>query len=1268
MADSKKPTGMLMDGVFSSEAIDSSGEVVSLKGMDTSYMEEGYGVANYEHLDEDKGGFGREVVGKIVYVHKIFKESDCENDQQRKYWKELKGIPFLYGIVRLYDGAGHEGAKALAAQVRDAEANDEPVIVRYSIEGTTLKKEGNQIRESIAKRVALTLKPCNRTCVSGILADPNAPEGFGKSESEPGFDRLGIGVEIECRPLLKDENDPYIQALAAGLTAEMLVKALEAGMPCGAPSMLTQGAALQREDLRGKLENQAKAALRDWGRRPFDKSEFISFAKARLPEVSDEFLDHFADAAHQVTLRKDIQGPVTKKPRAKPTGVVSPHPVLEEIRDEHEHLPDELVPDKKSPSGVRSMAAGTVRGKALQPNPGIIRPTFDHEKGVLHTPVGSFHAYLPEHDGPASAQEYQRILSHPSVENAMDHALTNWVKVHKLLKAGKLPPEVVMHAVLFSQLSPTKPVPVQEIQFARLHDAMKATGIDPRNPGFASIMPHWQGLDSPTELPKTSSQSFASLPAYYQGKQIGPKHNAAGERVGKPSPTTGRIAGDLLAISPLANDFMKRADQYHSVHPMLMDLVGRHRHDMLSGTSEMMNSKAEAARWESTRRNAVKAGKADPGEFEGESVPGLKVKTGLYTWGMMGGGNSLVPDTHEIRHLFGLDLKKDKDSIEYLKQMLWRPTNVEPVMRPLNQWYAAKHPAVQYTLNHPKWGSAFEKPEDALFPSFWRHWLTIAPHEKFLGLPNLTQQSGTTHAPYWDSIAPHVDPLLKSEDGDTDSSIPMRTALVHQQYVRDYGEIPAQMMYYRFLVPKLLEAAEHRERFGKDMEFLAKAREVEAGIIELRKSVRQVLEGRGDHPAVHQVQLKHGDHAHPAGRYMVHDGQVTHLEDYHGILHAMVPEGPITEVTASRLHGLEFAPHIILAPHEAPMGLTPPQPDQSINAIVEPAPEAQRPPVFEYHRAGMATPHVIEFGEHGAAIDGRKLEPRELDLVMHNVDSGLATMRYKDGARAAAAAGGLSDDDLGGLRKDEDDTVPHTPDPRQQPLPGVPERGLHGPDIGPADALAQIRAAVTAGHVHPDVERALTRHIYTDPMVQDVGNKYAWQQFHAQQRPGVYVSLDGNDFRNINNTYGHLAGDEAIKAAGGALREASAKVGTGKLFRPGGDEFVAHFPTYEEASRFLRHARAHFDALPPVAGTHKQSFSAGLGSDYGTSDTALYEAKKRKLDPKTGQRAFSPGRVPNLAHSLVSGAEGPLMLHDERPPKQHLPAAQPGSRPPAPTV
>jgi GGDEF domain-containing protein len=1265
MADSKKPTGMLMDGVFSSEAIDSSGEVVSLKGMDTSYMEEGYGVANYEHLDEDKGGFGREVVGKIVYVHKVFKESDCENDRQRQYWSELKGIPFLYGIVRLYDGAGHEGAKALAAQVRDAEANGEPIIVRYSIEGTTLKKDGNHIKESIAKRVALTLKPCNKTCVSGVLADPNKPEGFGKSApAEAGFDRLGVGIEIECRPLMKDDSDPYAAALAAGLTAEMLSKAIEAGMLGGAPSTLTGGAALQREHLAGHLENQAKATLRDWGRRRFDKGEFIAFAKARMPEVSDEFLDHFADAAEHVTLRKkEGDAPVAGAKRARAPRAAkpaAPHPVLEEISDAHEHLPDELVPDAKKPSGVRSMANGTVRGQPLQPNPGIIRPTFDPQAGILHTPVGSFHAYLPQHDGPASAQEYQRILSHPNVENAMDHALTNWVKVHKLLKAGKLPPEVVMHAVLFSQLSPTKPVPVQEIQFARLHDAMRATGIDPRSPGFASIMPHWQGLDSPTELPQTSRDTFAANKAYYMGQQIGPKYKPDGTRVGKPSETTGRMPGDLVSVSPLAKDFMKRADQYHSVHPMLMDLVGRHRHDMLSGTSELMNNKAEAARWESTRRNAIKAGKPDPGEFSGEAVPGLKVKTGLYTWGMMGGGNSLVPDTHEVRHLFGLDLKKDKDTIEYLKQMLWRPTNVEPVMRPLNQWYLNNHPAVQYTLQHPKWGKEFEKPEDSLFPSFWRHWLTIAPHEKFLGLPNLTQQSGTTHAPYWDSIAPHVDPLLKGGDDDTDTSVPMRTALVHQQYVKDYGEIPAQMMYYRFLVPKLLEAAEHRERFGNDMEFLAKSREIEAGIIELRKSIRQVLEGQVPHPAVHLVQLKHGDHAHPAGRYMVHDGKVTHLEDYHGILHGLVPEGPITEVTASRLHGLEFAPHIIIAPHEAPMAMAPPKPDAAVNAIVAPAPEAQRPPVFEYHRAGMATPHVVEFGEHGAAIDGRKLEPRELDLIMHNVETGVATMRYKAGAAAAVRPGGMSDDDLGDLRKDESDVVPH--DPNQQMLPGVPERALHGPDIGPADALAQIRAAVAAGHVHPDVERALTRHIYTDPMVADVGNKYAWQQFHAQQRPGVYASIDLNDFKHVNDAHGHLAGDDAIRAAGAALRDAAAKVGTGKLFRPGGDEFVAHFPTMEEASRFVRHARTNFDALPPVKGVHKQSFSMGLGSDFQSADAvALKAAKARKMDPRTGARAFAPGRVPHLVHSVVPGAEGALALHDERPPRQHLPTGTPAA-------
>lgn len=1238
-----KSTGMLLDGVFASEAIDSSGEVVSISGMDITTMEEGHGVANYEHLGED-GGYGREVVGKIIYVRKVLKESDCENDRQRSYWEKLKGIPFLYGVVRLYDGAGHDGAKALAAMVRDHVANDEPILVRFSIEGTTTEKDGNHIRSSIAKKVALTLKPCNKTAVSGLVSDPNAPEDFPsvkKAEThfiDPEFRPLGGATVVEGNPCLDVKAEASLRLLGAMMTLKAVRKALTAGSPAGPPSSRTGGEALQREDLGRTVKNTALAALRDWGSKPFRRGEFRAFAKAKLPEVSDSFLDHFTDVAEAYTVKKALAKalPAQSRKTATPAAPkVARASVLEDLPDGAETDPDETITDVKS-GKKRNIAVGTVRGKALTPNPGIVRPQFDAKKGVLHTPVGSFRASLPKHFGKDQEKHYHEILRHPEIEGAMDHAIENWSKVHRLLKAGKLPPEVVMHAVMFAQLSPNKPVPTQELQYARLVDAMDATGIDPRHPGFEDIEEPYRNLDHPSQPPHIARDEFKRNPSYYTGGKVGVDRDASGNIIGKPSKETGRYPGELLATTPLFNDFLSRASQYHKLHDHLVGIVAKHRHDILGGVGELMSSKQQATNWSNTRRTAIKAGKPDPGPFQGMAIPGIKVKTGLYTWGMMGGGNSMVPDTHFVRHMFGLDLNQDAETIEYLKQMLWRPTNMKSIVEPYNDWYSKNHPAVAYTLNHPKWGHLFaDDPTQARFPAFWRHWLTIAPHEQALGLPNQSEQAGTTHAPYWEAIAPHVDPLLKAE-GDT--SIALRTALVHQQYVQDYGEVPALMMYYKHLVPHLLEAAEHRERHSRTMGFLTKTRQLEVGLMELRKSLREVMEGGPavEAPEVHTVDLKVNGKAHPAGRFMVHDDKVTHLEDYHGVLSHLLPEGPVTATTVSRLHGMQFGGAIAVAPHAS---VVPPRPgDEAPQApegaagevIVAPQAAPPRPAVFDYHRPGLARPHVIEFGSAGAALDGQKLDDAELALMLQNVQGGIATLRYR--------SGGHDDADLTQLMTKAEDPME------------------------PADALQHVRAAVVAGHVHPDVERALTRHIYEDRMVQGVGNKYAYQQFRAQGRPGVYLSMDANSFKHVNDTHGHDAGDAAISSMGGALRAAADKVGTGKLFRPGGDEFVAHLPTYEEAARFMRHAREHLDQLPPVNGVHRLTMSFGLGSDFPTADRALYEAKKQKLDPLTGALAFPPGRTPHFAHSLVPGTEGPIQMHTEQPPATSLPSRQPPAR------
>lgn len=264
--DIKNQKGLLLDGIFASEHVDSSGEILDIKGCDISDYEEGKGVANYEHADADNG---KEIVGKIVFAKKIFKESDCDDDRQVEYWKKVE-VPFIYGVVRLFDETCHPGAVSLAAIIRNNELNKEPVMVQFSIEGSTVVQDEKgtfprRLKESIAKKVALTLRPCNKSAVSGVLSDTKEPKKkanddisdivVGKFEPD-GLTKLGGSREFECNPHLTKSS----YNVAPTATVNDLAK--------------------------------AKEAMKDWD----GKEDIFKFVKSKLTEVSDEFLRHFADS------------------------------------------------------------------------------------------------------------------------------------------------------------------------------------------------------------------------------------------------------------------------------------------------------------------------------------------------------------------------------------------------------------------------------------------------------------------------------------------------------------------------------------------------------------------------------------------------------------------------------------------------------------------------------------------------------------------------------------------------------------------------------------------------------------------------------------------------------------------------------------------------------------------------------------------------------------------------------------------------------------
>jgi hypothetical protein len=308
-ANAKTSTGMLIDGVFASEAIDSSGEILDIKGLDITDFEEGKGNFNYEHQghdDKDANGKsknqGQEIVGKIVYAKKIYEAKDCTNEREKMFWDKVK-LPFLYGVGRLYDGAGHDGAKALAAIIRDSVANEEPLVVGFSIEGSTLDKDAktNRLKSTLARRVAITLRPCNKTAIADLLADPNAPDGYPTASATTDL----IAMVSSPQQAKKSEiQDPLYTRLGGSeaVYGVGIFKALSAGNYNVSPGSLTGGAALQVSELSTKKKNDPKEvmarvvkAYADWNR----KDNFREYLTKQMEDVSPEFLEHYIDTVER---------------------------------------------------------------------------------------------------------------------------------------------------------------------------------------------------------------------------------------------------------------------------------------------------------------------------------------------------------------------------------------------------------------------------------------------------------------------------------------------------------------------------------------------------------------------------------------------------------------------------------------------------------------------------------------------------------------------------------------------------------------------------------------------------------------------------------------------------------------------------------------------------------------------------------------------------------------------------------------------------------
>lgn len=306
----------IIDGIAASEHLDSSGEVLSIEGMDISSLGGPDSILNWEHNSKEKP---TQVVGKVTFARKIMKKSDARNKREEYFWNKVKK-PFVYIKAELFDGLGHSGAQDVAAMLKyknKDKGEDSRLVVGFSIEGGKMDKKGMVVTKSIARDVAITVKPCNKVCDAELIEDdidddflyknqefdceilekgdiyvnlssyrkyqkaegsfrnkilsnikkgepnmpkldtpkpPNLPEPKRQFEAgqEP-KDALKVGDRITYKKKMRTGKDIYNDP-NTWKTENNMRKALVAGMMGGAPEGKTGGAALAQEDLDSTLQ------------------------------------------------------------------------------------------------------------------------------------------------------------------------------------------------------------------------------------------------------------------------------------------------------------------------------------------------------------------------------------------------------------------------------------------------------------------------------------------------------------------------------------------------------------------------------------------------------------------------------------------------------------------------------------------------------------------------------------------------------------------------------------------------------------------------------------------------------------------------------------------------------------------------------------------------------------------------------------------------------------------------------------------------------
>jgi len=129
----------------------------------------------------------------------------------------------------------------------------------------------------------------------------------------------------------------------------------------------------------------------------------------------------------------------------------------------------------------------------------------------------------------------------------------------------------------------------------------------------------------------------------------------------------------------------------------------------------------------------------------------------------------------------------------------------------------------------------------------------------------------------------------------------------------------------------------------------------------------------------------------------------------------------------------------------------------------------------------------------------------------------------------------------------------------------------------------------------------------------------------SEKSPGVYILIDGDGLKKINDVFGHTAGHAAILAISDGIKAAIRPSDSVTVTRSGGDEFIVHLENVSIpagvsiANRILENIHKqkiskHFSGDPKIkVELDKIDLGASLGVGYTEeeADKAMYQAKNK---------------------------------------------------------